>query len=314
MKTNYSTYENEFATKEFISVCDSIVEHQVRKRQSLELECPYCKSLMIVGYGKRNGKQRYKCKDCERTFTENVFSITYHLHKPNLLRAYMQCMIDGKTIAATALSIGVSVVTAFNWRHKILAALRDGSFEKLSQIIELCDVQLQYSEKGSKKRVESKEKYKIPVSILVSMDRNERLLMRVTGRGTPTSKRLVNIVKNQVNNDAIICLNKNIKSENMFRKNGLRVYRIEQIAGKLIRNESKHLNNVLKTSWKFMVWLLRFQGVASKYLQNYLNWFVFEEQLKRSAEPLNLFLKRSIRSSNAWRRMKCIQAHSMLAK
>jgi len=36
--------------------------------------CPYCNSEDTIGYGKRNGnivnKQRYKCKDCDRTFID----------------------------------------------------------------------------------------------------------------------------------------------------------------------------------------------------------------------------------------------------
>ena len=44
---------------------------KIRRRQ----RCPKCGSLNIILWGSRNGRQRYRCKDCERSFVrcnENV--------------------------------------------------------------------------------------------------------------------------------------------------------------------------------------------------------------------------------------------------
>jgi integrase/recombinase XerD len=40
--------------------------------KSDETKCPRCESLNYKKQGKRNGKQRYQCKDCHRKFTENI--------------------------------------------------------------------------------------------------------------------------------------------------------------------------------------------------------------------------------------------------
>ena len=34
--------------------------------------CPVCKSKHIIKFGKKYGKQRYKCKDCGKVFTNTV--------------------------------------------------------------------------------------------------------------------------------------------------------------------------------------------------------------------------------------------------
>ncbi len=36
--------------------------------------CPYCKTESIIKHGKLNGRQRFKCKSCGRTF--NDFSLS----------------------------------------------------------------------------------------------------------------------------------------------------------------------------------------------------------------------------------------------
>lgn len=30
--------------------------------------CPHCKGLIVVKYGFKEGKQRFKCKECKKTF------------------------------------------------------------------------------------------------------------------------------------------------------------------------------------------------------------------------------------------------------
>jgi hypothetical protein len=38
-------------------------------------------------------------------------------------------------------------------------------------------------------------------------------------------------------------------------------------------------------------WVSKFYGVATKYLANYMNWFVFQESIKKSANPFDNLIK-----------------------
>ncbi len=41
------------------------------------LFCPYCDSEQIIRHGTAQGKQRYRCQSCTRTFGENPGSRAY---------------------------------------------------------------------------------------------------------------------------------------------------------------------------------------------------------------------------------------------
>lgn len=44
-------------------------------------ECPHCSSEHIVRFGKYNGRQRYRCKCCNKTFTDTTNIILYRTRK-----------------------------------------------------------------------------------------------------------------------------------------------------------------------------------------------------------------------------------------
>lgn len=95
-------------------------------RPSGSRECSYCHSSHIVRNGHRkDGTQRFLCKDCRRSFTLKSDSFISGSHKHfGIWLKYLSCMAEKKTLKRTAESCGISMGTAFTWRHKILAALK----------------------------------------------------------------------------------------------------------------------------------------------------------------------------------------------
>ena len=59
-------------------------------------------------------------------------------------------MLSGATIGKTAKRAGISIPTAFSWRHKVLSILKDIEDDSLSGIIEADDTFFLASQKGSK--------------------------------------------------------------------------------------------------------------------------------------------------------------------
>ena len=89
------------------------------------------KSALIVGMMKYqemesiNGKQRYICKSCRKTFTDFTRSPHYNSKKDiKKWILYAKCMINGYSIRKCAEIVEISVPTSFYWRHKILDAIR----------------------------------------------------------------------------------------------------------------------------------------------------------------------------------------------
>jgi hypothetical protein len=55
-----------------------------------------------------------------------------------------------------------------------------------------------------------------------------------------------------------------------------------------------------------------FNGVASKYLQNYLNWFLVLEKIKNSTNRMTTVSAIAFTSNTAWMQFKNIAINNML--
>jgi len=89
--------------------------------------CIYCEGSRVVKNGTRkDGTQRYLCRDCGKSFIPSSHSVTSRTRKRlSVWAAYLRCMMDRKTLKESAEECQISVSTAFAWRHKILDALQE---------------------------------------------------------------------------------------------------------------------------------------------------------------------------------------------
>ena len=80
--------------------CEAIVPESSRLSSLLEKQgrCPHCGGSRYYRFGKDRGTQRFKCKDCGRTFTEYTGTWQHKLHKKELVRAYMRQMSEQKSL------------------------------------------------------------------------------------------------------------------------------------------------------------------------------------------------------------------------
>jgi len=123
------------------------VFQEINERKNKEgYTCTLCNSKQVVRFGKYMVKvglkeverQRYRCKDCKKTFTDVTNTPLYRTHKPDKWIEFIKCMLEGYSLRKSAELIGgVHYVTLFYWRHKILAALNQMDFDKFSGIIEM---------------------------------------------------------------------------------------------------------------------------------------------------------------------------------
>ena len=98
-------------------ICEEVKEFRFAKGKV----CPHCNSESISRNGKYNGKQRYICRDCRKTFTDFTNSAIYRSKKSlDKWLKYAKCMIMGLSIRKSAKIVGINIATSFFWRHKIL--------------------------------------------------------------------------------------------------------------------------------------------------------------------------------------------------
>jgi transposase-like protein len=93
-------------------------------RTSKGYTCPHCSGNAIRHGKTAAGGQRYRCKQCGRTFVITAKTpIGYTKKSGTTWRKYLECFVNQKPLRKSAKDCGISLPTAFLWRHKILDCL-----------------------------------------------------------------------------------------------------------------------------------------------------------------------------------------------
>lgn len=93
------------------------------------MECKCCGSSKIKKNGKSLGKQRYKCKECGKTFFDTKPKLSEELKQKAILM-----YLNNVGVRKTAMFIGCSRTTITNWVKKAKEKL-DKKLKILSLII-----------------------------------------------------------------------------------------------------------------------------------------------------------------------------------
>ncbi len=145
--------------------------------------CPHCGHDGARPWGGANGKPRYRCAGCRRTFNAATGTPLAGLHYPDRWNDQAQALIDCDSVAKAAKRCGIDYTTAFRWRHRFLSALNLDKPRQLSGIVEADETFCLESFKGKRddlprpprkrggkasKRGLSKEQ----IPVIVARDRN----------------------------------------------------------------------------------------------------------------------------------------------
>lgn len=132
---------------------------EVTERKAKEgLCCIHCSEKNVVRFGKfevNNGlakikRQRYRFKDCKKTFTETNKTPIYRAKKVNRWLEFIECMLNGLSLRESAKKLkDITHTTLFYWRHKILPAIAQIDVASFEGIVEMDETYFLYSEKGS---------------------------------------------------------------------------------------------------------------------------------------------------------------------
>lgn len=226
------------------------------------LVCPRCTSAACHKYGRKLGIQRFRCTSCGRTFNETVNTPLHGIHDKQKMQDYLVTMRDQQSIRAASKQLGISVPTSFSWRHRILSSLKESIVSPSSTPVSVCEIQLPHSFKG--KRVVSD----------IQMPETHSLLLS-DARGIPCLHLLVNKKKTL---EAVLLVANNVQTST--RVTTVKTSMISRVARKIPHmltqslSESKSLStHAVDTMCRLEGWMSRFNGVATKYLQQYWNWY-----------------------------------------
>lgn len=279
----------------FNSLSSDIPLHCRDSRFSQGKACIHCKSSRIIKFGKLKGKQRFRCKDCGKTF--NDFSVSPIANTKLELRKwvkYAQCMLSGFSVRKSAKIVEVGVKTSFYMRHRLMDAVRNFmSIGNVSGVVEMDETFLAESFKGNHKKsgfimgrpprkrgkqVKKRGISKEQVCIATAIDRNKNIVMEMVCKGRVSNKDLERLYTNHLGKDSIVCTDSH-RSYIKFSKD----FSLEhvQIARGRHKNGIYNLGRINSLHSDFKVWLETFRGVSTKFLANYLHWYkwlkTFEE-------------------------------------
>lgn len=251
-------------------------------------DCPYCGSHIIIRFGHKCGKQRFRCKRCMRTFVTTTNTVMSNSHFPaEVWSEVIEDTLRGHAIDYTANRLGLYHQAVFNMRHKILMALseipeiKDVCLCEVSELDETfvldCYKGKQLSDDISRKprkhgaKAEKRGISNEYVCICTGIQRGGDAYAATINRAKPDAEELQKLFTNHIA-DATLVLCDGLRSYN----------RLSAIANCAVKDCSQaaenekcfyHLNTVngfhsfIKNRYNF------YRGVATKYLNRYNTLF-----------------------------------------
>lgn len=265
-----------------------------------EQKCPHCGSSKLYRWGIANDMQRYRCKECKRTFNSLTGTPLARLRRKGHWLDYMRCLKEGFSVRKTAELCSVHPNTSFRWRHRFLVNSQNIKPSHLDGIVEAQERYFRCSEKGSRKlnrparkrgRDGNKKEFKTPkICVFVSRDRYTNTFDAILDRFKASE--LSNVLKPYISHDALFCSD----SRSVFRRYtldaNLRHGRLQLSKGEVVRKDIVHIRNVTHYHNQLYDWLIkRFRGVATKYLPNYLGWIRELDEFENKITPQTLLLR-----------------------
>jgi len=246
--------------------------------------CPHCQNHNVVKNGHKDNIQRFKCKECGKTFTYSNNTILFSTKKDlDTWKKYCECFLHKFPLRKCAEICDISLETSFRWRHKILDALQNMQNDiTLKGIVESDETFFALSFKGSKK-----SNFEIPreahnrghsvstrglsnemVCVPCTVNHEGMPIGRISNLGKPKVQDLSKVIDGRIEQGSIMVTDSLRGYQKVAVENDLTHVKIPR---------GKHKSGAfnIQTVNSYHSELKRlvngcFKGVATKYLNNYI--------------------------------------------
>lgn len=310
--------------------------------------CPHCsgENESVVKNGHHNGVQKYICGECGKSFRDMTGSFGYRLRAIDKLPRFIELMLESKSIRYIAKELKMGKQTVFDWRHKILSSLNETFTKEFMGIVEVDDVYMRFNQKGRRsqsgtfidqyrrtytttnaygnrvsRRIDGLRRKGVSdeqVAVLFCLDRYKTVGMKMLRKGkinTASVSRIFNSdFDNRFNYGNIVVTDGETAYNRAF--NG-KLYSHETVVIDTKKKRFKrgffHLNTLNNVDGRFKNWVKNnFSSVATKYLENYLNYFkmlffVLSSDNGSEGSKENGLLRFALADNKAYSRMKSIE-------
>ena len=289
--------------------------------------CPHCSSTKVYKRGKQNGTQMYKCNACSKWYSETTGTALYDIKLKSKWQSYLNCMEKGMSIKKIAKELDICIQTSFDWRHKILSSLAQFTPQELTQEIECDELELALNEKGSRdldraprkrssdfKRNEGKDKV-TTVQVVAAISRNGEKVLTAIQSKRLTKNEIAKVLDGKLADNSTLITDKHpsykayasenpsIKHKCLLAKN-----HVDK------KDKSLHLQKVNNTHAQLRSFLRPFNGVSSKYLQNYLNWYAYVGQIQNSKTTIKQWFLAMLITDQAYALFELFKLNDVLIR
>lgn len=317
---------------ELLSSCELQGQVLTVAREELAMQrkkkpCPHCQSEKVYKRGKQRGMQMYQCRECAKWYSDTTGTPLWDIKLKGKWQAYLRCMQQGMPIKKTAREVGISIQTSFDWRHKILASLPELAPKVLSDVVECDELELPLSNKGSR-NLERKPRKRgsdflrnefyddvTTVQVVTAVQRKGGKYLKAVESKRLTAGQITKALEGKLAPSTTLITDKH-PSFRSYAKAHPSLKHKTVLSTEHVNKKDKnlHLQHVNNTHAQLRKFLTPFNGVSSKYLQNYLNWFAYAAKLDESKKSLKSWILALLLSPKAYELFWLFKANAVIIR
>lgn len=239
-----------------------LLKKDIYKDKHIEC-CPICGSSEYIKYGSYKEIQRYKCKECRKTFSKATNSLwSYSKKDAKIWVEFIELMMEKKSLRFCADKLKINLATAFYWRHKILHGLAlDVNPNELKGDIYISKALIPENFKGCRNILTP---LRHNIWIVAAKGMEDSMLVKRISRGFWDLNSFNEKIYSKIDKKAYIIPYADRYISVLAAKHNKKIIK-ETSDENRIRFFRNHLNK----------WLRSFYGVATKYLEEYISLFIF---------------------------------------
>jgi len=290
--------------------------------------CPVCSSTNVYKRGKQNGSQTYQCNDCKKNYRDTTGTALYNIQKKEKWQSYLDLMERGTPIKVIAAKLGISIQTSFDWRHKVLSSLEQFIPDNLANTVECDELEFSISNKGDRnlerkprKRASDFKRNKdkgvvSTVQVVAAVERNTgHKIFKVVESKRLTKEQISKVLDGKIEDGATLITDKH-PSYKAYAKSNEKIKHKRLLAKDHVDKKDKtiHLQKVNNVHSQVRDFIRPFNGVSSKYLQNYLNWYAYKKKVNNSKTTLKMWFVAILMSENAYGIYRLFKQNDMIIR
>lgn len=241
--------------------------------------CPKCGSYCPLSKNGKspNGVQRFKCPSCERTFILDESS-TKHLHTSDyFFKKFIGYMIDDVTLEVISRNLNINIKTAHYYRYLVFHALSDYQSEiKMGGTILIDETFISIREKKYKiYRADGKDLRGLSFNqlcVITLINLQGISLAKVSSRAMALPEHYKLLFNRNIYNPKLFIHDGNTKQYQFINQ-----FNCEKVNARKDQSEMYSTEIIDSYHSNLKRYLFKHAGHRLKYLQHYLNFFVFRQ-------------------------------------